>query len=142
MARSITSKTHELVPCLLEGVDEVTLGQIFIRLIPRFFEEEQEIFRAQDNGEEMYFVTKGSVLLECMSTGFRAEMRAAKSTLFREDDMQEPDTPGHELVAAGGYFGELCLFSDVCNYRHQTAIAKCPPGAVRNREREAGGKGR
>ena len=27
-------------------------------------------------------------------------------------------------MAAGGFFGELCLFSEICKYRHDTATAK------------------
>jgi len=28
------------------------------------------------------------------------------------------------MVAAGGFFGELCLFREICKYRHDTATAK------------------
>lgn len=45
-------------------MEEYEIGNLLIRLVPRWFENDFEVYKARDYGEEMYFVEKGTVLLE------------------------------------------------------------------------------
>ena len=42
-------------------------------------------------------------------------------------------TEGDNVVNVGEYFGETCLFEEICSFRHQTATAQKPADAKENR---------
>ena len=66
MLKNIAKDAIRKVP-FLKGIEDMErVGHIFVRLQPNFFDSDEMIFRQRELGDEMFFVEKGSVLLERM----------------------------------------------------------------------------
>jgi hypothetical protein len=48
----------------LAGLDDLVVGDIFVRMIPHYFDENEVIYRALEKGRSMYILDRGSVTLE------------------------------------------------------------------------------
>ena len=143
IARSLRNKSleHEALPVLLHGMSEFEVGCVVVHLIPRFFEHDIQIFMSREEGCEMYFVEKGSVVLEPDKYFRQSEGMTAGGEAEGGRDGSEGGGGGgtaggagttenedKDEIMGGGYFGELCLFQDICTFRHETATAKAMPG--------------
>jgi hypothetical protein len=125
IAHKVMQENPEQVPRLFSGMEHHDLGNLFVRLVPRWFEAGAEIYRPRDHGEEMYFVYQGSVVLKRMSVATHAG--AVASAIPANVDSVSGNIVADsddEIVAVGAHFGELCLFEDICNFRHETAISQ------------------
>ena len=110
-----------------KGHDDCTAGGIFCFLEPLTFQEGEYAFRQRDLGEEMYFIEHGTVSLELMNTQKphrNTSLLPPAAERYSESLAQrEAEARGHAAVelGEGDFFGEICLFWDLCKYRHQSA---------------------
>ena len=67
IGRNFIRKNPKIVPNIMVGMDDCDFGSVVVRLEPRWFLTGTEIFKYKDFGEEMFFVTRGCVRIQCMS---------------------------------------------------------------------------
>ena len=134
LLKAISEDAQKTIPFLaakgLEGQE--TLGHIYIRMQPHFFDKEESIYKAEQPGDEMFFIEKGEVTLD------RPKLR--RGVLISQDAPKKPfQQPAYseafksafpveahlttETLGSGDTFGEVCLFPNICKYRYQNATA-------------------
>ena len=134
LLKAISEDAQKTIPFLaakgLEGQE--TLGHIYIRMQPHFFDKEESIYKAEQPGDEMFFIEKGEVTLD------RPKLR--RGVLISQDAPKKPfQQPAYseafksafpveahlttETLGSGDTFGEVCLFPHICKYRYQNATA-------------------
>merc|ERR1719478_2021413 len=67
IGRNFIRKNPKIVPNIMVGMDDCDFGSVVVRLEPRWFLTGTEIFKYKDFGEDMFFVTRGCVRIQCMS---------------------------------------------------------------------------
>jgi len=108
----------------LKGLDDLVVGDLFIRLMPVAFEEGEVIYRAYETGEELYLIEAGTASLARVAR-WPDTARADDSLHGRRGESRDGGGLGGvgEVVLAGpgDVFGEVAIFPDICRFRYDTA---------------------
>ena len=134
LLKAISEDAQKTIPFLsAKGLeDQETLGHIYIRMQPHFFDKEESIYKAEQPGDEMFFIEKGEVTLDRpkFRRGVMISQDAPKKP-FQQPTYSEAfknafPVEAHlstETLGSGDTFGEVCLFPHICKYRYQNATA-------------------
>ena len=114
----ISAEAIKRVP-VLKGIGDQCAAAVYCNLHPHFFEEEGVIYTAKDFGSDMFFVTAGSVQLQ----GIDLHVGESDAEKTRQLRLSPRARSRSHHVEKDDFFGEMCMFPDLCKYRTETAIA-------------------
>ena len=116
--QQISAEAIKRVP-MLKGIGDQCAAAVYVNLHPHYFEEQGVIYVAKDYGSDMFFVTTGTVLLQ----GIDLHVEGSMADKSKQLSLNPKSGIRLQHVKADEFFGEMCMFPELCKYRTETAIA-------------------